>query len=49
MTCAVGAATSLLPWVGGALALIGLVIGVAGIGVFFVRAPVPADLFDAGR
>jgi hypothetical protein len=43
----VGAAASLLPWVGGALALVGLVIGIAGIGVFFV--PVPAALVDAGR
>jgi hypothetical protein len=45
----VGAAASLLPWVGGALALVGLVIGIAGMGVFFVRAPVPAELVDAGR
>lgn len=45
----VGAAASLLPWVGGALALAGLVIGIAGICVFFVRVPVPAALVDAGR
>jgi hypothetical protein len=45
----VGAAASLLPWVGGALALAGLVIGVAGVGIFFVRAPVPAALVDAEK
>jgi hypothetical protein len=45
----VGAAASLLPWVGGALALIGLVSGVAGVGVFFVRSRVPAELVDAER
>jgi hypothetical protein len=48
----VGAAASVLPWVGGVLALSGLVGGVAGVGVFFVRTrvPVPADeLVDAKR
>ncbi|WP_249522358.1 hypothetical protein [Modestobacter marinus] len=37
----VGAVASLLPWVGGALALIGLVGGVVGIGVLFIRTRVP--------
>jgi hypothetical protein len=45
----VGAAAFLLPWVGGALALVGLGIGIAGIGVFFARAPVPAQLVEAER
>jgi hypothetical protein len=48
----VGAAASLLPWVGGALALIGLVGGVAGAGVFVLRTRVPvpaAELVNAER
>ncbi|MFQ1003716.1 hypothetical protein [Modestobacter sp. SSW1-42] len=48
----VGAAASVLPWVGGALALLGMVGGVAGVGVFFVRTRVPvpaAELVDAER
>jgi hypothetical protein len=47
----VGAAASVLPWVGGAMALIGLVGGVAGVGVFFIRTrvPEPAAELLAGR
>lgn len=47
----VGAAASVLPWVGGAMALIGLVGGVAGVGVFVIRTRVsePATELVAGR
>ncbi|SDX60385.1 hypothetical protein SAMN05661080_00541 [Modestobacter sp. DSM 44400] len=46
----VGVAASVLPWVGGALAVVGMGSALAGVAVFLVRTPaVPAEPVAAGQ